>query len=84
MIQKSKRGAALRAVHQVVLKGRLMAYAEESHQKIARLLDDTEYLIALMYEPKDTTGTFERYLAKVSKTFACEYALTVYNQASDS
>ena len=69
VIKKEKEKIALRIIQLLAIKGRTMAYEKEDYNHLAKLMDDLEYLPALMLEEKDRTKTFGDYLGGIEETF---------------
>lgn len=75
MIRPDKLEQAIRAVQQVIIRGRTMAYEAESHRRIASLLDDAEYLPGLILAPEDRTEAFSPHLQVIAEEYRCEVHL---------
>lgn len=79
MISPKKQAAALKAIQQLIIFSRKMAYDRVSHEKIAELLDDIEYLPTLILEEEDRTDAFGKYLEGIAKQHNMEIILDIYN-----
>jgi len=60
---------AIKAIQNVLIEGRAMAYRGNPHAQIAKLLDHAEFLPGLILEPDDETSTFGEYLAGIVQEF---------------
>jgi hypothetical protein len=80
MIAKNKDVAAMKALQDVIIRGRTMAYEKADHAKIADLLDTAEYLAALIYDKKDMTTVFRENLVTLAKKHKCNMALDEFDQ----
>lgn len=80
MITKSKEVAAVKALQDVIIRGRTMAYEKADHAKIADLLDTAEYLAALIYDKEDMTTTFRENLVTLAKKHKCNMALDDFDR----
>jgi hypothetical protein len=80
MITKSKEVAAIKALQNVIIRGRTMAYEKADHAKIADLLDVAEYLAALIYDREDMTATFRENLVTLAKKHKCNMALDDFDK----
>lgn len=68
MLQEHKTRAALLTIQRLLVHIRTRAYEKASHEELANLLDDAEYLPALMLEAgTDHTAAFRDYLAGMGK-----------------
>jgi hypothetical protein len=80
MIRKEKYNQAIRALHQIFVRGRFMAYTEEPYQDIARLLDYAERMPEFIASEIDETAEFASYLQGIVESFPnCSYILTDFN-----
>ncbi len=66
MIQHDKLSNALRAINAVLVLARVRCRDTE----LFNILDDAEYLPALMLEPEDRTREFREYLEGMAKKYA--------------
>lgn len=81
MIAHNKQTQAIRAIQDIIIQARFMAYQKESFEKLAQLLDDAEYLPGLMLEEEDKTQVFADYLAHIGKRFPnCQYAVERFEE----
>lgn len=67
MIRAEKHTQALRALQQVIIRARFLAYTKEDHWKIADLLDWAEYLPQLVIAPEDLTESYAAVLKGISE-----------------
>ena len=67
MIRAEKHTRALRALQQVIIRARFLAYTKEDHSKIADLLDWAEYLPQLVIAPEDCTEAYAATLKDISE-----------------
>ena len=80
MIREEKYKNALYALHKVFVKARDMAYKNEDHKIIARLLDYAEILPEMIASENDETERFTRFIEAIVVAIpACEYILQGYN-----
>jgi len=80
MITKNKDIAAVKALQDVIIRGRTMAYEKADYAQIADLLDAAEYLAALIYDKRDMTATFRENLVTLAKKHKCNMALDGFDQ----
>lgn len=66
MLTDEKQANAIKVIQQLVIFGRKMAYDKVSHEKIAALLDDIEYLPVLMLKSEDVTDEFRKYIEDIA------------------
>jgi hypothetical protein len=79
MIAKEKYKNALYAIHLIIVRGRFMAYTEESHKEIARLLDCAEILPGMLISKDDETEGFTKCIEDIVIKFpSCGYILERY------
>jgi hypothetical protein len=69
MIREEKYKHALYALHEIFVRGRFMAYAEESYKDIARLLDYAEIMPNYMVSENDETEKFISCLEGIVESF---------------
>ncbi|MBE7448012.1 MAG: hypothetical protein HS111_03725 [Kofleriaceae bacterium] len=62
MIRPDKQDAALYALNSVLVRARMMAFQQEPHDKIAKVLDVAELLPMLIARRDDTTAEFRLHL----------------------
>lgn len=74
MVKKEK--SALQALHLLIIKGRMMAWENNSTQ-LFEFLDELEYLPALMLEEENQSKMFEEYLEAICIKRKCP---EVYHQ----
>ena len=60
--------SALSAVHRVLVRTRTHAYSGTDAQELARILDDAEYLVALMLHQGDAAD-FRQHLEEFERKF---------------
>jgi hypothetical protein len=75
MITKNKEIAAIKALQNVIIRARAMAYEKVDHAEIADLLDTTEYLAVLIYDKEDMTDIFRENLVELAKKHKCNMAV---------
>ncbi|MFP9114700.1 GTP-binding protein EngB [Flavobacterium sp. RHBU_3] len=69
MVREEKLNNAIKAVHDLIIKTRALAYENYPALALAKLLDEMEYLPALILEEKDQTEFFESYLEHICKQY---------------
>jgi hypothetical protein len=79
MIAKEKEVTAIKALQQVIIRGRTMACEKAEHARIADLMDRAEYLVALLYDKEDMTATFRANLVELAELHKCGVALTTFD-----
>lgn len=84
MIDKNREVAALKALQNVIIRGRTMAYEKADHAQIADLLDTAEYLAALIYDREDMTTAFRENLTILAKKHKCNMALDAFDESLGS
>jgi hypothetical protein len=80
MIAKNKELAAIKALQNVIIRGRTMAYEKIDYSKIADLLDTAEYLAALIFDKEDMTATFRENLVELAKKHKCNMAIDEFDK----
>jgi hypothetical protein len=80
MIEAKKERYALRAIQDLICHGRKMAYEGITGDRMAKFMDDLEYLPALMLEISDKTDFFEEYLKGICLDFDCNYIVVWYEK----
>jgi hypothetical protein len=81
MISAEKASLALKAIHELIIQARFMAYNDQDHRVIAELLDYTELLPCLILEQSDRTKEFREVLAQIADTFPiCGAALQRFDE----
>lgn len=80
MIAKNKEVAAVKALQDVIIRGRAMAYGKADHVQIADLLDTAEYLAGLIYDKADMTIVFRENLLTLAKKHKCHIALDDFDR----
>lgn len=84
MIRPEKLNSAFHALQQILVRARFMAYNNEDHKKIAKLLDDAEYLPRLMAVEEDETEEFRRYLQAIAEEHPlCAHLLEQFDNSSE-
>ena len=79
MIQEKRLRGAYKAIHDLLLIGRQMAFEKMDYASMARFFDQAELLPALLLEERDRTQYFEEYLESIASEFpAALYALEHY------
>jgi len=56
-----------------------MAYDKESHEKIAALLDDIEYLPGLLNDTSDQTDTFRKYVVGIADKYGWQGLVDIFD-----
>jgi hypothetical protein len=79
VIAKTKEVAAYKALQQLIICGRTMAHEGADHSAIADLMDTTEYLAAMLYDPRDMTAAFRANLVELTKLHGCSLALSQFD-----
>jgi hypothetical protein len=79
MVAKNKEIAAIKALQNVIIRARTMAYEKCDHAKIADLLDTTEYLAALICDKEDMTVFYRENLVELAKKHKCNMALDEFD-----
>lgn len=76
MISESKLSDALKALHEIILKSRVLAHAQEGENgELFKLMDGVEYLVAVMMEDGDSTEAYCGYLELLLKEYDCPGAV---------
>ena len=70
MIQEEKHQNALRALNQILVRARWMAYESDSLE-LARMLDAAEILPIYIAESQDNTDLFQAALESMAQKFSC-------------
>jgi hypothetical protein len=70
MIQEEKYHNALKALNQILVRARWMAYESDSPE-LARMLDDAEILPIYIAESEDNTDLFQAALESMAQKFSC-------------
>ena len=82
MIEDHKLNKALRAIQSLIIESRSLAFNKKSHRAIAKLLDDLEFLPALILENKDRSQQFDKYLESICYENNFHYIWTEYSADS--
>lgn len=70
MVDEEKLRDAILAIHDLVIRARMMAFEKVSNEVIFDFLDDLEYLPALILEDKrENTKRFEEYLESICNRY---------------
>jgi hypothetical protein len=69
MVRASKNKGALRAINEVLVRARAMAFEREPYEVLARLLDDAEELPMLLARDDDTTDEFRAALEGLATNY---------------
>jgi hypothetical protein len=80
MVSAEKQRAALSALQAILVRGRALALEKADHDKIADLLDRSEYLAALLCEERDATSIFREGLVELAAIHGCGIALTKFDK----
>ncbi len=65
MIDSNKLHSAIKAIQDLIIEARNLAYLNQPTEKIADLLDGVEYLPGLILLQEDKTEWFESYLEEI-------------------
>lgn len=68
---------ALKAIHSLIIETRIMVGNKEGYDQIFNLLDDLEYLPALLLEKKDNKEMFNSYLKEMCESYKLNH---IYNR----
>jgi hypothetical protein len=68
-LRETKLHNALKALHRVFIRTRSLAYQGENPHNLARLLDDAEYLVALLMHNGKDFEEFRTYLQGIGEKF---------------
>lgn len=60
---------AIKAIHSLIIEVRIMVGNKEDNEQIFNILDELEYLPALLLENKDNTEVFNSYLKGICETY---------------
>lgn len=69
MIKENKLKKSVAAIHDLLIKVKLMTVQNSSHLEMYNLIDDLEYLPQLIIEQEDTTHLFEQFLKELCEKF---------------
>ncbi|WON95078.1 hypothetical protein [Sphingobacterium sp. UGAL515B_05] len=70
MVDEKKLRDAILAIHDLIIRARLMAFEKVSNEVMFDFLDDLEYLPALILEDKrENTKRFEEYLESICNRY---------------
>lgn len=75
MIETNRLQSCIKALQAIVIQARLLAYKGDSHQTIAGILDDADYLFNLLQEKDDNTLKFRDILVIISERYDCAFVL---------
>jgi hypothetical protein len=78
MIDPTLQQPALRAIHFLTTSARFLAYDNEPNQRIAKILDDTEYLLTMLFVDEDRTDAFIETLARAAEEHQCRHAYDLF------
>jgi len=65
MVKEEKLNSAILAIQDLIIWARNLAYQKHPSEALAELLDEIEYLPALILEKEDRTDIFESYLKAI-------------------
>lgn len=68
MIAPEKHKQALKAIQNIMIHARFLAYMRDDYAKISEILDYGEILPTLFFSEEDDTEKFSDYLQELSKT----------------
>lgn len=71
MLVESKQIKGLKAIHDLLIIGRRLAFEGFKNDKIASFFDEIEYLPALILEQSDQTLMFEECLKAICEKYSC-------------
>lgn len=80
MIQDDKQNKAIKAIQDLIIQARIVAFNEHPYPDtpLLNFLNELEYLPALMLEETDQTFFFEDSLEEICQTYDCGYILNKY------
>jgi len=79
MVDDKKLGDAILAIHDLIIRARIMAFEKVSNEVMFDFLDELEYLPALILENKrENTKRFEEYLEFICNRYNCPGILIKY------
>ena len=76
----SNQQKAIKALHQLLVHGRSMAFEGTPSQELAWFFDDLEYLPALMMEERNNDDAFGAYLEHIGTRFNCNHVFLLYQK----
>ena len=68
---------ALKSIHDLMIRGRIMAW-ENDNPLLFQFMDDLEYLVALLMEDNDTTEEFKFHLKAICQKIESTYIFENY------
>ena len=77
----SNQAKALKALHRLLIHGRMMAFEGTPSQELAWFFDDIELLPALMMEERNTDDFFGAYLKEICVKFKCDHIFSQYQKS---
>jgi hypothetical protein len=77
MINKDKHTKGLTAIHELLVRGRIMAFEGTTSDEFFIFFDEMEHLPALMLEENNRTELFELCLLEICKKYQSMY---IYNK----
>lgn len=69
MIKEEKLNKSIEVIHDLIIKTKIKAVNNESHEEIYNFLDDIEYLPQLILDEKDMTTIFKDELEKICEKY---------------
>ena len=78
MISEQKKDKALKAIHDLIIKARILTSEHIPNEKMFEFLDSVEYLPALMMESNNKTEFFQEYLKEICVRYDCIYIYENY------
>ncbi|UTW64179.1 hypothetical protein KFE98_08595 [bacterium SCSIO 12741] len=78
MIETSNYLKAIKAIHNLILEARKMAYEKKNDHVLPEFLDSLEYLPALLLEEKDRSDLFIESLRELCEQYNCMWILDEY------
>ncbi len=79
MIDKEKNSKAIKAIQDLIIKGRILAFEKVDHSEMFDFLDGVEYLPGLIIAESNTTKQFEDHLKSMCSDFDCIEVWNRYN-----
>jgi len=79
LISLEKNSNALKIIQKLVIHARKMAYDKESHEKIAALLDDIEYLPGLLNDTSDQPDTLLKYVVGIADKYGWQGLVDIFD-----
>jgi hypothetical protein len=84
-----KQRAALKAIHRLLIQGRIMSYdginnREFKGEDLFTFFDHIEYLPTLLLETEDRSRVFGEYLEGICQEYNCPFIFVEYTSSSVS